>query len=253
MTSALLNPPSSKSRPLIEADVSGVPVYRLSVEKYHRMIEHAILDENDPVELLEGLLIEKESPSYSPLPIFKLSVERYHRMIEFGILGEDDPVELIQGILVTKMSKNTPHSVCTRKIRYRIEPLLPKGWFLDTQEPVTTSDGEPEPDHAAVRGQPDDYLPKHPTAVDVGLLIEVADSSLLIDRTEKKQTYARANFPIYWIANLVDRQIEVYTQPSGPAENSDYAQQQIYRVGDAVPLVIDGTQLGTIPVGDLLP
>lgn len=252
MKSATLDAPKRRSE-YLSPTVGGLPVYRLTVDKYHQMIDHNILEEDDPVELLEGILVEKHAPSYETLPIFKLSVERYHRMIQFGILGEDDPVELLDGILVTKMPKNPPHRISVGLLCDMIGPLLPTGWFMESQEPVATANSEPEPDGSVVRGERRQYHSRHPRASDVGLLAQVSDSTLDYDRGPKKRSYAEAGYPIYWIVNLVDRQIEVYAQPSGPAENPDYAQQQIYRVGDAVPLVIDGTQLGTIPVVDLLP
>ena len=45
-------------------------------------------------------------------------------------------------------------------------------------------------------------------------MVEVAEKSLTFDRTEKLNTYAGGGIPVYWIINLVDRQVEVY---SGPA------------------------------------
>src|SRR5438445_4118523 len=84
--------------------------------------------------------------------IWPLSVEQYHEMIRAGILTEDDPVELLEGILVVKMAKNPPHSSATRKMRTALERLVPTGWFVDIQEPVTTESSEPEPDLAIVRG-----------------------------------------------------------------------------------------------------
>lgn len=65
--------------------------------------------------------------------------------------------------------------------------------------------------------------------------------------------YAEAGIVIYWIINLVDRQIEVHSQPSGPAANPAYASLQTYRIGDSVPLILDGNTAATIPVADLLP
>ena len=81
----------------------------------------------------------------------------------------------------------------------------------------------------------------------------MADSTLDSDRTDKLQIYARAGLPVYWIVNLVDRQIEVYEQPSGPAGSPDYAARRTYRPGDAVPVVLDGAAVGTVPAAELLP
>jgi hypothetical protein len=47
--------------------------------------------------------------------------------------------------------------------------------------------------------------------------------------------------------------IEVYTDPSGPAEEPHYRDRRDYGPNDAVPLVLDGKELDRIPVRDLLP
>ena len=68
---------------------------------------------------------------------------------------------------------------------------------------------------AVVRGEARDYLRNHPAPVDTVLLVEVADSSLSYDRTDKLVAYARAGIAEYWILNLVDRVAEVYRDPAG--------------------------------------
>ena len=188
-----------------------------------------------------------------PEPIWRLSVAQYHQMIQAGILTEGDPVELLEGILVTKMVKNPPHTLATQLTRTALERCMPPGWFANTQEPVTTDTSEPEPDVTVVRGERRQYAQRHPGPADLGMLVEVADSSLRQDRTTKKRIYARASIPIYWIVNLVDRQIEVYTEPTGAAEQPDYRQRRDYGPTDSVPVVIDGREFGQIPVGELLP
>ena len=77
--------------------------------------------------------------------------------------------------------------------------------------------------------------------------------SLAGDRDDKGRIYAAAGILSYWIINLVDRQVEVYTSPSGPAAQPGYSQRAVYRAGDYVPLVLDGTTIAQIAVQDLLP
>src|SRR5438132_10578955 len=110
-------------------------------------------------------------------PIFRLSVEQYHQMARAGILTEDDPVELLEGWLVRKMTKHRPHSRCTYRTRRALDRLVPAGWYVDAQEPVTTTDSEPEPDVAVIRGDDDDYPDRHPGPDEVALVVEVADST----------------------------------------------------------------------------
>ena len=72
-----------------------------------------------------------------------------------------------------------------------------------------------EPDRCVVSGSARNYLSKHPGPADVVLVVEVADSSLADDRELGARVYGPARLPVYWIVNLVDRQVEVYTSP-GP-------------------------------------
>jgi Uma2 family endonuclease len=91
----------------------------------------------------------------------------------------------------------------------------------------------------------------HPLPADIALLVEVADSSLNRDRTEKGRLYAAAGIPVYWIINLVEGPVEVYTGPSGPGPNAGYLQRQDYGPQDDVPLQIGG-QAGPVPGAELL-
>lgn len=183
----------------------------------------------------------------------RFTVEEYHAMARAGILTEDDAIELLEGWLVQKMTKNPPHTATTRYTRAALEKCLPPGYFVDSQEPITLVDSEPEPDVCIVRGTLDDYTRTHPHVQDVVLVVEVADSSLEQDRGAKKRIYARAGVAVYWIANLVEAQIEVYTQPSGFVRAPDYGSKMVYPMGDAVPVIIDEMMVGTIKVADLLP
>jgi Uma2 family endonuclease len=187
-----------------------------------------------------------ESP---PLPLRRLSVAQYQRMIAEGILTEADRVELLEGLLVDKMTKNRPHSLSTRLAHTALETVVPSGWFVDSQEPITTGDSQPEPDVLVVRGQPRDYAEAPPPAAALGIVVEVADSSLQYDRVNKQRIYARAGIPVYWIINLVDQQIEVYSRPV----DDRYQERRVYTAVDTVPVVLDGAEVGRLPARDLLP
>ncbi len=185
--------------------------------------------------------------------IWRLSVEQYHAMIQAGILTEDDPVELLEGWLVTKMSKNPKHRIATRLVRKALEKIISLGWYVDSQEPLTTVDSEPQPDGMVVRGETREYPDRHPGPEDVVLVVEVADSSLQRDRSLKKRLYAAGGIPVYWIVNLLANQIGVYTEPSGPAEKPDYQRQEMYGVTNTVLVVIEGQEIGRLAVQELLP
>jgi hypothetical protein len=183
----------------------------------------------------------------------RFTVPEYHKLTEIGVLTEDDNLELIEGYLVLKMARNPPHDRTIQRWNRKLLPVLPTGWDLRIQSAVTLAESEPEPDIAIVKGDDSRYEVNHPGPSDIGTLVEVADSTLLGDRADKGRIYARANVPIYWIVNLIDRQIEVYEQPSGPTSAPAYAKTTTYREGDSIPLVLDGKAVATYAVKDLLP
>jgi len=183
----------------------------------------------------------------------RFTVGEYHRLTELGILTEDDNLELLEGYLVLKMARNPPHDGTLHRTLKRLARDLPPGWDVRIQAAVTLADSEPEPDLAVVRDDPDGYTTRHPGPADVGLVIEVADSTLAGDRADKGRIYARAGIPWYWIINLPDRQVEVYSSPSGPTGAPAYAQRKDYQPGDAVALTLSSAVVASIPVQDLLP
>ena len=102
-----------------------------------------------------------------------LTVEEYHRLDEFNEHGRR--TELIRGILIEKMSKSPLHSSIAKRLYDWIKPLLPRGFIVRREDPITLADSEPEPDIAVVRGSEADFLNTHPTTAE--LVIEVAVSS----------------------------------------------------------------------------
>ena len=195
-------------------------------------------------------------PTESVLPTLLLrrfAVDEYHRMIRGGILTEDEPVELLDGWIVIKMPRNQPHDATIHVISRVFSGLLPSGWDVRIQSAITTPESEPEPDLSVVRGSPRDCLDHHPGPGELGLVIEVADSSLDHDRTMKGRAYARAGIPVYWIVNLASRQVEVYTDPTGPAPQPSYRTRHDFADHDAIPLLLDGRDIARIPVVQILP
>lgn len=181
--------------------------------------------------------------------MFSVSVEQYHAMIAAGAITNEDKVELLRGRLVRKMAKHPPHKVCNRKIDLALSGAVPAGWHVTNQDSLTLSDSEPEPDAMVVRGNLADYTHRHPGPHEAGVVVEVADSSLSRDRGYKRQLYAEAGIPFYWIANLIDHQIEVYSRPV----NGDYTMRSDYSLVDAIPLILDGAEVARFDVKELLP
>lgn len=190
------------------------------------------------------------SPAPPPLaadPIWRLSVDQYHAMIDAGILDEDSPVELVEGILLEKMPKKPPHRLTAEEIRAALAAVLPAGWHILTQEPITLTDSEPEPDVVVARGANRDYPDRHPGPGDIAMVIEVSDSTLGRDRGIKQRVYARAGIPVYWIADLINRRVEVRTEPRGDT----YHNVTLLTGTDTVTVMLGDLQAGTIQVASL--
>ncbi|HET6574997.1 MAG TPA: Uma2 family endonuclease [Fimbriiglobus sp.] len=181
------------------------------------------------------------------------TVRQYQRMVETGILTVDDKVELLENYVVLKMPRNPPHDSTIQRMLGVLFRACPAGWSLRVQSAIALADSQPEPDFSFVRGTADDYMARHPGPADAGLLIEVADSSLLRDLQDKTRIYARAGIPVYWVVNLVDRKVEVFSDPDPSATPPAYRTRQAYDPGDPVPLVLDGAAVGSVPAADLLP
>jgi hypothetical protein len=106
--------PQSQPKSAMPNSVRTLRIRRLSVKQYHDMQSVGILVSGDPVELLEGVLVEKhgDDPTqfvavdgeFPPLPIWRLTAEQFERMRAAGIIQRDDPVELVDGMLVRKQA-----------------------------------------------------------------------------------------------------------------------------------------------------
>jgi len=198
--------------------------------------------------------VDRGVPEVPTPMVYLLSVDQYHRMVRADILTEDDRVELLGGILVPKMTKKQPHNIASAKLDRLLQRLVPEGWYVAREEPLTATDhSEPEPDLMIVRGQPDDYPEDPPRGRDVALVVEVAEASLARDKAEKKAIYAAAAIPAYWLVNLPARRIEVHTDPTGPSDWPDYRMRADLGPEDALALVLDGREIARIAVRDILP
>jgi Uma2 family endonuclease len=193
-----------------------------------------------------------DTAASSPLSLYRFTVEQFQRMVDGGVLTTRDRVELLEGWIVEKMTQNPPHAVSLDKAHNVIGPALPSGWYLREQKPIVTPDSQPEPDLAVVRGPEERYLQGHPGAADIAVLIEVAEASLEEDREYKGRLYARAHITCYWIINLRESLVEVYTKPRA-GKSPAFRQRRDYSIRDAVPLVIEGQEVAQIAVRDLLP
>ena len=235
--------------PIADPDEPTVEqLQRLTPEQFRIASEVGAFPASDRVALVDGLL-RRGGPSG---PLYRLSLDQFHAMY---VVPGLERTELLGGWLVARRPILPPHRISTRRVRVAVERVLPEEWYSDEQKPVTLPLGasEPLPDLQVVRGAPEDFPDRHPGPADLGMLVEVADSSVSFDRNYKLRLYAREGIPIYWVVNLVAMRVEVYADPSGPAEKPAYRTIHVFGPEDEVPLVLDGREVGRIAVRDLLP
>lgn len=158
--------------------------------------------------------------------------EEYDRMVDLGLLAPDSHVQLIEGEILEMAPPGAPHSTAVGLVQDALEAAFAGANFqVRVQQPVRIgTDSEPEPDVAVVKGRRLDYLEIHPGADDVALAVEVADTSIDLDRRRKARLYARAGIPEYWIVALPERILEVFTGPGA----AGYERHVVLQPGDAV-------------------
>jgi len=185
---------------------------------------------------------------------YRLTVRQFEKMIDAGVFRDEDHVELLGGLLVDKMVKKDPHNFAVGELAERFRDALKPAWVvLEEKSVVLGRFWRPEPDVAVARGPRARYRSNAPGRDDLGLLVEVADTSYAKDRGKKWRKYAAAKIATYWIVNLPQRQIEVYTASFGRGKSAGYRDVTIYGEDDEVPLIIEGRELGRIKVRDVLP
>jgi Uma2 family endonuclease len=145
----------------------------------------------------------------SPERIRPLRRVEYDKLVELGAF-ENERIELLEGVLVPMSPIGPPHASAVQKLTELLVPALLGRASVRIQNPFAAlENSEPEPD--VVVAPRSDYDTAHPA--DAYLVIEVSDSSLKQDRGVKKRIYAECKVPEYWVVDLVQRRIEVYTDP----------------------------------------
>lgn len=200
--------------------------------------------------------LAKQLIEISPIPLSRIkrfTAEQYNRLTDIGGFTNDDKMELLEGYLVSKERLSPLSATVLSLLEDEMHKLLPESLWLRDQSPIyLTGDNVPEPDLAIVKGPIRQYAKHHPYPSNIALLVELAETTLDQDRGIKLQMYARDRIAEYWIINLIDSVVEVYTDPKG-GRSPGYRQMTSYGAGTSVPLRIEGKELGEIAVSDLLP
>jgi Uma2 family endonuclease len=177
-------------------------------------------------------------------------------MVETGLIPSDRRIYLQDGRLYEKMAKTKAHGSVGAAVTRAVDRRLPDDWSLWPESTIVLdSTNAPLPDFAVVRsgdllGRADPE--RYPEAGDVGVLIEVAVTSLRDDLTTGLEQYARAGIPAYWVVDVPGRRVLVHTKPRVVDGRGEYARSETYRPGQSLPLVLDGKEVARISFDELL-
>ena len=152
-------------------------------------------------------------------------------MAETGVLHPDARVELLNGEIIDMSPIGPFHGGLVNRLVRLFTKNSKSRWIVSAQNPLRLDDhSEPEPDVTLLKPAADDYTSRHPRPDDVFLLIEVSDTTLDYDRTEKLPAYGRAGVAEVWIVNLNETLIEIYREP----HFTGYGSKTIVRAGDTI-------------------
>lgn len=176
------------------------------------------------------------------------TLSEYYELAEEGWF-RGQRVQLIEGEIIQIAPQGYAHSESLMKISRWLHDVFKGELLVRIQMPLNAlEESDPEPDAAIIR-RPIDQQRDHPsTAL---FVIEVADSSLRLDR-RKAKIYAGAAVQEYWIVNLTQRCIEIYRNATPDAAGTpSYPPPILANEKDVIfPLAVP---TASVKVADLLP
>ena len=174
----------------------------------------------------------------------RFTVHDYHRMGDAGILSPTDRVELIDGEIVSKMAIGPRHGASVDRANRALTTTVGDSAIVRVQGSVRLDlFNELEPDIVLLRPRADFYASAHPGPADILLIVEVAESSIGYDRNIKTHVYAKAGVPEYWLVDLNENVVHVY---SGPL-NGVYRAMVSYRRDQSIaPRLLSACSISTL-------
>jgi Uma2 family endonuclease len=145
--------------------------------------------------------------------------EEFYAMVRAGIFDHDRRVELIDGrVIIDMFPIGGSHGWSVERLtRTLVKCTDGTEYGVRVQSGISLpGDRELQPDFVV-------YVPSernaqnNPTMDQIILVIEVADSSLSWDRSEKMKLYAEGNIPTYWVVDVPHKRVFVYTEPDDGA------------------------------------
>jgi Uma2 family endonuclease len=146
---------------------------------------------------------------------------------------------------------NPPHAVLVSLAEEALRAAFGPGYTTRVQLPlVFRLDTDPFPDVAVVPGRPRDYLAAHPTTA--ALVVEVADTTLQLDLTEKAELYATAGIRDYWVVDVNAGKLLVLRDPAAVAAGG-HAYRTRLTLGPSDSVTPLAAPAAAVRVADLLP
>jgi Uma2 family endonuclease len=153
----------------------------------------------------------------TPVQVLKrrFTVEEYYKMADAGIFTENDRVELLDGEIVEMTPIGSSHAAVVDRLTKLFSRLVGEAALVRVQGPIRLSEhSEPQPDLALLKPRPDFYARAHPIPKDVLLVVEVAETSVGIDRKVKIPLYAKAGISEVWLVDVDEERVAVYRKLS---------------------------------------
>lgn len=181
------------------------------------------------VELRQGVVYRK--PTGSPR---LWTLAEYDQAAHLGWF-HGERVELIRGEVYLKLPQNPPHATAIMKSQDTLKAAFGPDYCVRPQLPLQLPDAtRPEPDLLVAMGSLEDYAAQHPTVADTALLVEIADTPLHYDLTDKGTLYAEAGIQDYWLVDLNARQILVCREPVSQANGYRYGKVTVFSATETV-------------------
>lgn len=185
----------------------------------------------------------------TPRPL-RWTVADFHRVGETGVFEGRRPV-LIRGVILEQGMMNPPHATGIDLAVDALRAAFGPGWRTRVQLPLVLGlDTDPLPDVAVVHGGPRDFATTHPSTA--ALVVEVSDTTLALDLTEKAELYATAGIGDYWVLDLTGRRLLVFRDP-GPLSVGGTAYRTHLTLGPSDTIAPIDAPTAAIKVADLLP
>jgi Uma2 family endonuclease len=183
----------------------------------------------------------------------------YERLVELGFVDESTRAYLWEGEIYQPMTINPAHRNAVGNLVDLLKARFQRAaWTVDQDASLDQEDGtKPEPDVMVLFGPRASYRHRKITVADVVLLVEVSDTTYDRDRGVRLRKNAQTGVPLYWVVNILERRVEVYTNPGvGPDNASSYLNRTDYGLGSVIPLRVNRAGVETvfegIPVDEIL-